>query len=70
MAKTNLVPDTVFVCGLIHVIPNGRSISNRFFSTPRFEVVTQRVHVRIERIPGYLNRSQVPPIASRRSMIM
>ena len=47
MTKTNLLPDTVFICGFIHVVPNGRSISNRFFSTPRFEVVTQRVHIRI-----------------------
>ena len=45
--KTNVFSQSVFVCGFIHVTEDSGPIRNGLFRFPRFEVISQRMHVAI-----------------------
>ena len=63
LTKTDAVADAVLICGLVHVAQNRGPVGDAFFRFPRFEIVSQGMHVTVganaripKQVPGAANR--------------
>ena len=67
MAKADMLTNSKFVCSLIHVLPDRRAIGNGFGLGPGLKLYPSVCMSESDRMPGYRNKSQVPPRVSRPS---
>ena len=45
MAKMNMLRNSIFLGGFMHIFVNGWAIRDRLFMQPWFEAISQSVHV-------------------------